>query len=126
MQRKQIKTTNAPEAIGPYSQAVTCNNMLYSSGQIAINPSTGKIESEDIEDQTRQVMKNIGAVLTEAGADFDSILKCVIYLTNLDDFAKVNSIYAEYFKAPYPARATVEVSKLPKAALLEIEITAQL
>jgi len=119
-----INSKNAPAPIGPYSQAVLSSNMLYASGQIAIDPSTGDLVMETLEKETRQVMKNIGAVLTEAGMDFNNILKCSIFLSNMDDFAEINTIYAEFFSENPPARETVEVSCLPKSVNVEISFIA--
>jgi len=120
---KKISTLNAPAAIGPYSQAVTANGFLFASGQIPLNPETGKIEETSIEAQTRQVMENISAVLEAAGTNFSRIVKTTCFLRNMEDFAAFNAIYAEYFSGR-PARSCVEVSALPKNALVEIEVTA--
>lgn len=119
-----ISTQNAPGAIGPYSQAVVVNGLLFVSGQIPLNPSTGKVE-EGIKDATHQVMKNIGAILNEAGYTFSEVVKCTIYLKNMDDFAEMNQIYASYLDAnAYPARETVQVSCLPKNVDVEISVIA--
>ncbi len=120
---KKISTLNAPAAIGPYSQAVTANGFLFASGQIPLNPETGKIEETSIEAQTRQVMENISAVLEAAGTNFSRVVKTTCFLRNMEDFAAFNAIYAEYFSGR-PARSCVEVSALPKNALVEIEVTA--
>ncbi|MBQ2820231.1 MAG: RidA family protein [Thermoguttaceae bacterium] len=120
---KKISTLNAPAAIGPYSQAVTANGFLFASGQIPLNPETGKIEETSIEAQTRQVMENISAVLDAAGTNFSRVVKTTCFLRNMEDFAAFNAIYAEYFSGR-PARSCVEVSALPKNALVEIEVTA--
>ncbi len=121
--RKYIETTNAPKAIGPYSQAVMIDNTLYCSGQIAISPETNEFVGGDIKSQTEQVIKNINAVLKESGMDFNDVIKTTCFLKNIDDFAEFNEIYAQYFVSK-PARSTVEVAKLPKNALVEIEIIA--
>ena len=122
---EKLNTNNAPAAIGPYSQAVKTGNLLFTSGQIALNPATGEIVGTTIEEQTEQVMKNLGAILKEAGATYENAVKTVCFLDNMDDFTTVNGIYAEYFVEPYPARSAVEVTKLPKGALIEVEVIAK-
>lgn len=122
--KKVIKTKNAPNPVGPYSQAVEFNGMLFCSGQIAIVPATDEVLTGDVEMQTRQVLKNIDGVLTEAGYSWNNIVKTTIFLTNMADFAKVNAIYAEKFKELPPARSTVQVSALPKNVNVEIEVLA--
>ncbi|MFD2762458.1 RidA family protein [Lentibacillus juripiscarius] len=117
---KAIYTNNAPDAIGPYSQAIQAGDFVYISGQIGLNPETGELE-DGIENQTRQVLKNLQAILTEAGADFSKVVKFTIYVASMDDFATVNEIYGSYLSQPYPARATVEVSQLPKGARIEMD-----
>lgn len=126
MAKKQVSTVEAPAAIGPYSQAIVCGNMLYASGQIPINPRTGKIESDDISEQAHRVFKNIGAVLAAKGLDFSSVVKTTVFLTDLDDFNTVNEIYGGYFTEPYPARSCVQVAKLPKNVKIEVEIIAEI
>ncbi|GAB6072094.1 RidA family protein [Venenivibrio stagnispumantis] len=121
---QMINTEKAPKAIGPYSQAIKFENLLFISGQIAINPQTNQLINGGIEEQTKQVMENIKAILQEAGLTFDNVIKTTIYLKDINDFAKVNEIYGSYFKEHKPARATVEVSRLPKDALIEIEVIA--
>lgn len=118
---KEIHTENAPAAIGPYSQAIEAGDFIYVSGQIPVDPATGDLV-QGIEEQTHQVLKNLKAILTEAGANFSQVVKFTIYLTSIDDFATVNEIYGSYLEKPYPARATVEVSKLPKDALVEMDV----
>ncbi|MBP5422885.1 MAG: RidA family protein [Paludibacteraceae bacterium] len=118
-----ISTPDAPKAIGPYSQAIVVNGVLYASGQIAIDPNTGTL-SGNIESQTRQVMQNIGAILKAANMSFSNVVKTTVFITNMSDFATVNSIYAEYFVTDAPARSCVAVDSLPKGALIEIEIIA--
>jgi len=120
---KLISTKDAPEAIGPYSQAVVANGLVYTSGQIALMPD-GKMESRGIEYQAKQVFKNLYYVLKEADSNFDHVIKTTIYLANMDDFEKVNEIYAYYFGNHKPARSTVAVKTLPKNALVEIECIA--
>ena len=122
--KKVIKTKNAPNPVGPYSQAIEFNGMLFCSGQIAIVPATDEVLTGDIEKQTRQVITNIDGVLAEAGYTWNNIVKTTIFLTDMSDFAKVNAIYAEKFKELPPARSTVQVSALPKGVNVEIEITA--
>lgn len=118
-----IYTKHAPEAIGPYSQAIEVNGMLYTSGQIPIDPATGNVEAQTIEGQTEQVMKNIAAVLKEAGTDFTKVVKTTCFLQTMDDFAAFNSIYAQYFTEK-PARSCVAVAALPKNVLVEVEVVA--
>lgn len=119
-----ILTKDAPQPIGPYSQAVRANGFLFCSGQIALDPSTGQLSASDVEGQTKRVMENIKAVLAAGGSGFDRVVKTTIFLKSMGDFPKVNEIYGSYFKAAPPARSTVEVSRLPKDVLVEIEITA--
>ena len=119
-----INTNNAPSPIGPYSQAVQFGNMLFVSGQIAINPATGELDLSTIENETHQVMKNIGAVLTEAGVDFSHIIKTGIFLKDMNQFAAVNEVYGSYFSGNFPARETVQVSRLPKDVNVEISVVA--
>jgi len=122
--RETIFTKNAPAPIGPYSQGVRAGNTWYFSGQIALNPNTGHMVEGGVEAQAKQVMDNIKALLDAAGLDFSHIVKSTIFLKSMDDFPKVNAIYGEYFpQDAYPARETVEVSRLPKDALVEISVT---
>src|SRR5690625_1362902 len=118
---KEIHSTNAPAAIGPYSQAIQAGDFIYVSGQIGVNPANGEVV-EGIEGQTKQVLDNLQAILTEAGTDFSQVVKFTIYLASMDDFAVVNEIYGSYLQKPYPARATVEVSRLPKDLLVEMDV----
>ena len=120
---KVIQTEKAPAAIGPYSQALISGNMMYSSGQLPINPENGQIVEGDIAAQTLQVMKNISAVLEEAGASFENVIKTTCFLKNMEDFVAFNEVYGEYFTGK-PARSTVEVARLPKDVLCEVEIIA--
>lgn len=117
---KAIYTESAPAAIGPYSQAIQAGDFIYISGQIPVNPESGEVV-DGIEKQTTQVMDNLQAVLKEANADFSQVVKFTIYLDSMDNFATVNEVYGGYLKQPYPARACVEVSRLPKDVLVEIE-----
>lgn len=121
-----LSTDKAPAAIGPYSQAVKCGNMLFCSGQIPLDPVSGELVDGDITRQCEQVMDNIAAVLTAAGIGFDDVAKTTIYLVDMDDFAAVNKVYGRCFPSHKPARSTVAVKSLPRGALLEIEIIAAL
>lgn len=120
---KKISTKNAPSAIGPYSQAIVCGNMLYTSGQIALDPETGVLVENDIKAQSERVMKNLEAVLTEAGTSFDNVVKTTCFLANISDFAAFNEIYGKYITSA-PARSCVAVKDLPKGALVEVEVIA--
>jgi len=122
--KKEIKTNNAPSPIGPYSQAVLHNNMLFVSGQIAINSETNQLINNTIEEETHQVMKNIGAILNEVNLEFSDIIKCSIFIKDMNQFSAINMIYGSYFTPPYPARETVEVSCLPKNVNVEISVIA--
>ena len=122
---EKIYTNNAPEAIGPYSQAIKIGNLLFTSGQIAINPKTSQVEEVDIEGQTEQVCKNIFAILEAAGTNFDKVVKTTCFLADMNDFATFNAIYAKYFVSK-PARSCVAVKTLPKNVLVEVEVIAEL
>lgn len=122
---KIIETKNAPAAIGPYSQAVIAGGLIYTSGQIPIDPSSGAIEADTIEGQTEQIIKNLSAILTAADSSLDRVVKTTCYLKNIGDFGIFNEIYAKYFTSK-PARSCVEVSNLPKGALAEIEVIAEI
>jgi len=124
MEKEVVSTDQAPAAIGPYSQAVKINGMIFVSGQIAIDPATGSITDGDVQAQTRQVLNNVKAVLEAAGSSLDKVAKTTVYITDMDNFSKVNEIYAEFFIAQPPARACVEVSRLPKDVSVEIEAIA--
>jgi len=119
-----IQTQNAPSPIGPYSQAILANGFIFVSGQIPVDPRSGAVVEGDIVRQTHQVMKNIAAILEAAGSSLDKVVKTSIFLTNLDDFAQLNEVYAQYLGAAKPARATVQVVRLPKSVLVEIEAVA--
>ena len=121
---EKIYTKNAPEAIGPYSQAVKVGNIVFTSGQIPINPENGNIEAVGIEAQTEQVMKNLGAVLTAAGSSFEKAIKTTCFLSDISHFAAFNEVYAKYFTEK-PARSCVAVKDLPKGALVEVEVIAE-
>ena len=119
-----INTKNAPAPIGPYSQAVMVNDILYVSGQVAINPATGDVIKGTINDETKQVMENLKAILTEAGLDFGNIVKTTIFLKDMNNFKNVNEVYGSYFTKDFPARETVEVARLPKDVNVEISVVA--
>ncbi len=121
--KKVINTEKAPQAIGPYSQAILANGMLFISGQIPINPETGEI-AEGIENQTRQVLNNLKAILEKEHLTLDNVVKCSVFMKNMDDFVKMNEVYAEFFTEEPPARAAVEVARLPKDVEVEIEAIA--
>lgn len=122
--KKIIQTQKAPAPVGPYSQAVAYQNLLFCSGQISIDPKTNEVFTGDIQKQTQMVMENIQAVLNEAGLNFSNVIKTTIYLIQMSDFPKVNEVYAQYFKEGFPARSTVAVSGLPKGVHVEIEVLA--
>ena len=123
--KQEILTKDAPAPIGPYSQGIQSGNLCFFSGQIPLDPASGNlVGGSDIEAQTRQVMKNIGALLKQAGVGFQNVVKTTIFLKNMGDFPKVNAIYGEHFQAPFPARSTVEVARLLKDVLVEIEVLA--
>jgi 2-iminobutanoate/2-iminopropanoate deaminase len=127
--KEQVRTDKAPQALGPYSQAVKCNGMLFTSGQVALDPATGNLVSGGIAEQTEQVMKNLSAVLTAAGASFDKVVKSLVFLKSMNDFAAMNEVYGRHVSGSgkiAPARSTVEVARLPKDALVEIEMIALL
>lgn len=119
-----ISTEKAPAAIGPYSQGVVVNGLLFASGQIALSPETGELVGSTIEEQAEQVMKNVGALLTAAGTDYDHVVKTTCFLEDIADFAKFNAVYAKSFGEKLPARSAVGIDKLPKGALIEVEVIA--
>lgn len=122
--KQEVKTDKAPKAIGPYSQGVIANGFVFCSGQIPLDPASGELNTGPIEDQARLVLNNLGAVLGAAGSSFDRVVKTTIFLQDMNDFSKVNQVYAEFFKTPFPARATVQVARLPREARVEIEAIA--
>jgi 2-iminobutanoate/2-iminopropanoate deaminase len=122
--KKVINTAHAPAPIGPYSQAVIAGNMLFVSGQIALHPVTGELVDDDIEVETKQVMENIKSILHHAGSDFSKIIKCSIFISDMANFVKINKVYGSYFERDFPARETVEVSRLPKDVNVEISVIA--
>lgn len=119
-----IKTNDAPKAIGPYSQAIACNDMIFVSGQIAINPATGNIEGSTIEEQTERVLKNLEAILAAAGSNIAKTVKCTVFLSDMNDFAPFNSVYAKRFGETPPARSTVQAARLPRDVKIEIDAIA--
>ena len=122
--KQVISTSNAPAAIGPYSQAVRTGTVLYSSGQLGIDPNTGEFVPGGIKEQTEQAFKNLVAVLEAGGVSLDQVVKTLVFLSDMSDFAAMNAVYSTYFKEPYPARSAVAVKTLPKNALVEIEVIA--
>lgn len=122
--KKVIRTTKAPSAIGPYSQAIQVGNIIYTSGQIPIDPATGSFVEGGIKEQTRQSLLNVKAILEEAGLTMGNVVKTTVFMANMNDFADMNAVYAEFFAEPYPARSAVAVKTLPKGALVEIEVVA--
>ena len=126
MSKAVIETKNAPAAIGPYSQAITANGLLFTAGQIPLDPATGKLVEGDITAQTERVMENLAAVLAEAGSSFGQVVKTTCFLANLDDFAAFNAVYARYFTENPPARSTVQAARLPAGAQVEVECIALL
>ncbi len=125
MKKEIVSTSNAPAAVGPYSQAVITGDLVFCSGQIPLNPETGTVDGNSIEAQTRQCLKNLKAVLEAAGSSLQHAVKVNIYITDMKDFPAVNGIYAEYFEEPYPARACVQVAALPLGVMVEIEAVAR-
>lgn len=123
--KKMISTPKAPAAIGPYSQAIQVGNLIYTSGQIPIDPATGQLVEGGVKEQARQSLSNIQAILQEAGLTMTSVVKTTVFMVNMADFAEMNSVYAEFFTEPYPARSAVAVKTLPKNALVEIEVVAE-
>ncbi len=119
-----ISTKNAPAAIGPYSQAIKVGNLIYTSGQIPIDPATGALVAGGIKEQTRQSLLNVQAILKEAGLSMSSVVKTTVFMADMNDFVDMNAVYAEFFTEPYPARSAVAVKALPKGALVEIEVVA--
>jgi 2-iminobutanoate/2-iminopropanoate deaminase len=122
--KKEIKTDKAPKAIGPYSQAIATNGMIFASGQIAIDPATRELNTGSIEEQTRLVLKNLKAVIEAGESSLDHVVKCTVFLQDMNDFSRMNGVYAEFFNSPYPARAAVQVARLPKDVKVEIEAIA--
>ena len=123
--KQVISTPKAPAAIGPYSQAIRVGNLIYTSGQIPINPATGQFVEGGIKEQTRQSLTNVKAILEEAGTSMASVIKTTVFMADMADFADMNAVYAEFFAEPFPARSAVAVKTLPKGALVEIEVIAE-
>lgn len=123
---KQVHTDNAPKAVGPYSQAIVSNSFIFCSGQIGLDPQTGKLSDETVEGQTQQALKNLQAVIEEAGSSLNNVVKTTCYLQHMNDFQTFNEVYKQYFGETKPARATIEVAKLPLGALVEIEAIAEI
>lgn len=124
MKIEVISTKDAPKGIGPYSQAIRVQNMVYTSGQIPVDPLSGEVVDGGIENQTKRALENLKAVLLEAGTGLENVIKTTVFIKDMKDFALVNNIYGQYFKEPYPARSCVEVARLPKDVLIEIEAVA--
>ena len=124
MRREPIKTSNAPAALGPYSQAITVGEFVYTSGQVAIDPASGEFIGGGIAEQTERVLKNVAAVLEAAGSSLDQVVKTLVFLADMDDFAAMNEVYGRFFAGPPPARSTVQAARLPKDARIEIEAVA--
>ena len=122
--KQEIKSENAPAALGPYSQAIEANGFIFVSGQIALDPATGELNTGGIKEQTRIVLSNVKAVLEAAGSSLDKALKCMVFLQDMNDFAEMNTAYAEYFDSPFPARVAVQVARLPKDVKVEIDAIA--
>lgn len=122
-QKKPIESTDAPKAIGPYSQAIVANGFVFAAGQIGTDPKTGVL-ADGVEAQTEQVLKNLAAVLKASGSSMENVVKATVFLADMNDFAKMNEIYGKHFKAPFPARSTVQVARLPRDAKIEIEVIA--
>lgn len=123
--RRAIRTDRAPAAIGPYSQAIVAGDVVYTAGQIALDPETGELVDGGVEEQTRRVVRNLAAVLEAAGAGLSDVVKTTIFMADMDDFARVNEVYGELLTEPYPARSTVEAARLPRDARVEIEAVAR-
>ncbi|ADX68147.1 RidA family protein [Weeksella virosa] len=124
--RKVIHTENAPKAIGPYSQAIVCNGLIFVSGQVPVNPETGEVVSSSFADEVHQVMKNVNAILAQAGTSINNVVKVTIFLSDMNNFAELNELYAGYFSSDqYPARECVQVARLPRDVNVEISVIAQ-
>lgn len=121
--KKEIATDNAPKAIGPYSQGILWNDLIFASGQIPVNPANGEIPAS-IKEQTKQVLENVSAILKSSGSSIENVIKTTVFIKNMNDFAEMNAVYETYFIKPFPARSTVEVARLPKDVLVEIEVIA--
>lgn len=124
MEKKRVHTDNAPAAVGPYSQAISIGDFVFTAGQVALDPASGQIVGSDVTAQTEQVMSNLRAVLAAAGTGLEHVIKTTVFLQSMGDFAAMNAVYAQHFSEPFPARSTVEVGALPKGGLVEIECIA--
>jgi 2-iminobutanoate/2-iminopropanoate deaminase len=124
--KQEVKTDKAPKAIGPYSQAIIAGGLVFASGQIPIDPATGELNTGSVEEQTRQVLKNLAAVLEAAGSSMDKVVKTTVFLQDMNEFSRMNQVYGEAFKPPFPARATVQVARLPRDVKVEVEAVALL
>lgn len=122
--KKAIQTDQAPSAIGPYSQGISGGGFIFVSGQIPLDPAKGEIVGQTIEEQTHQVFKNLRAILQAGGSSLDQVVKATVYLSDMNDFSRMNAVYAQYFSEPYPARAAFQVAKLPREAKIEVEVIA--
>jgi 2-iminobutanoate/2-iminopropanoate deaminase len=122
--REAVSTPDAPQAIGPYSQAIKAGGFVFTAGQVAIDPVTGQVVSGEVSAQTERVMKNLAAILQAAGSGFEKVVRCTVFLRNMNDFAAMNEVYGRYFASAPPARSTVEVARLPKDVLVEIDVIA--
>jgi len=122
--KQEIITANAPKAIGPYSQGIIANGFVFASGQIPLDPATGELNIRSVEEQAHLALTNLKAVIEASGSSMDLVVKCTVFLQNMDDYGAVNAIYGEYFKSPYPARAAIQVARLPKDVKVEIEAIA--
>ncbi len=122
--KQEINTQNAPKAIGPYSQGIIANGFVFASGQIPLDPATGELNIGSVEEQAHLALTNLKAVIEASGSSMDLVVKCTVFLKNMDDYGAVNAIYGEYFKSPYPARAAIQVARLPKDVKVEIEAIA--
>jgi 2-iminobutanoate/2-iminopropanoate deaminase len=124
--KREINTPKAPKAIGPYSQGIVANDFVFASGSIAIDPTTGKLDMGPVDAQTRQALINLKAVIEAGGSSMEKVVKCTVFLQDMNDYAAMNAVYAEFFKAPFPARAAVQVARLPKDVKVEIEAIAEI
>jgi 2-iminobutanoate/2-iminopropanoate deaminase len=126
IKKKEINTKRAPKAIGPYSQGIVSNGFVFASGSIAIDPATGKLSTGTVEEQTRLALTNLKGVIEAGGSSMAKVVKCTVFLQDMNDYGAMNAVYAEFFKAPYPARAAVQVARLPKDVKVEIEAIAEI
>jgi len=124
--KREIKTQDAPKAIGPFSQAIEIDGMIFASGQIAMDPTTGEFQEGTIEEQTCLVLANLKSIIEAAGSSLDQVVKCTVFLQNLNDYVAVNAVYKEFFSSPYPARVAVQIARLPKDAKVEIDAIAKI